>query len=89
MKYVWKTVLMAEQYKTKTTNRNLNLKHLGIPVTDTPTVTDQILYRALDIVVYDRMSLDCFARQQETTVTRNRTATIATHTEGEKMYEIL
>jgi hypothetical protein len=76
---------MAEQYKTKTANYNLNLKPLGIPVTDTATVTAQILYRALDIVVYDGMSLDCFARQQEATVTRNRTTTIATHAKGEKM----
>jgi hypothetical protein len=85
IKNVWKTVLMAEQYKTKTTNNNLNLKLLGIPATDTPTVTFQVLYRALDIVVYDRMSLDCFARHQEAKVTRNRTTTIATQTEGEKM----
>jgi hypothetical protein len=76
---------MAEQYKTKTTSNNFNLKLLGIPVTDTPTVTAQILYRALDIVVNDRKSLDCFARQQEATVTRNRTTTIAAHREGEKM----
>jgi hypothetical protein len=76
---------MAKQYKAKTTNNNFNLKHLGLPVTDTPTVTAQILYRALGIVVYDRMSLDCFARQQEATVTRNRTTTIAAHREGEKI----
>jgi hypothetical protein len=76
---------MAEQYKTKTTNKNFNLELLGFLFTDTPTVTAQILYRALDIVVYDRMSLDCFARHLEATVTRNRTTTIATHTEGEKM----
>ena len=48
----------------------------------------QILHRALEIVVYDRMSLDYFAKHQETTVTRNRTTTIATHTVGEKMREI-
>jgi len=51
---------MAEQYKTKTTNNTFNLKLLGFPVTDTPTVTAQILYRTLDTVVYDRISLDCF-----------------------------
>jgi hypothetical protein len=83
--YVWNTIPIAKQYKTKTKNNNLNLKHLGIPVTDTPTVTAQTLYRTLDTVVNDRMSLDCFARHQELTVTRNRTTTMATHTEGEKM----
>jgi hypothetical protein len=76
---------MTKQYKTKTTNNNFNLDLLGFPFTDTPTFTAQILYRALDIIVYDRMSLDCFARQQETTVTRNRTTTVATHREREKM----
>jgi hypothetical protein len=76
---------MAKQYQTKTSNYNYKLELLGFPFKDTPTVTAQILYRALDIVVCDRMSLDCFARQEETTVTRNRTTTIATNTEGEKM----
>jgi hypothetical protein len=76
---------MAKRYKTKTTINNFNLELLGFPFTDTPNVTAQILDRALDIVVCDRMSLDCFARQEETTVTRNRKTTIATHTEGEKM----
>jgi hypothetical protein len=79
---VWNTVLIAKQYKTKTKNKNLNLKLLGIPVTGTPTVTAQILYRTLDTVVYDRMSLDCFARHQEVTVTRNRTTTKANHKNG-------
>jgi hypothetical protein len=74
---------MAEQYKTKTTNSNFNLELLGFPFTDTPTFTAQILYRVLDIVMFDRMSLDCIARQEETTVTRNRTTTVETHTEGE------
>jgi hypothetical protein len=82
-------MLMAEQYQKKTTNKNINLKLLGIPVIDTPTVTAQILYRAHDIVVCDRISFDCFARHQETTLTRKRTTTIAIHTEGEKMCEIL
>ena len=76
---------MAEQYQTKTTNKNINLKHLGIPVTDTPTTTAQILYRVFDIVVYDRMSSDRFARQEEATETRKRTTTTATHTKEEKM----
>jgi hypothetical protein len=61
-------------------NKNIQLKPLGIPVTDTPTVTAQILYRVLYILVYDRMTSDRFARQEEATVTRKRTTTIATHT---------
>jgi hypothetical protein len=85
VKKVWKRVLMAKQYHTRTSSVNFNLELLGISVTDTPTVTAHVLYRALEKVVYELESLVCFASNQQATATTNNTIIIVTHTEKENM----
>jgi hypothetical protein len=85
VKKVWETVLMAKQYHTRTSSVNFNLELLGSPVTDTPTVTAHVLYRALEKVEYERESLVCFASNQQVTATTNNTIINATHTEMENM----
>jgi precorrin-6B methylase 1 len=85
VKKVWKTVLVAKQYHTRTSSVNFNLELLGIPVTDTPTVTAHALYRALQKIVYEQESLVCFSSNQQATATTNNTIIIASHTEMENM----